>query len=37
MLDRIDDGWHVWDLTDFRDIEAIRKSTWLNDPGRQGV
>ena len=37
ILDRIDDGWHVWDLTDVRDVEAIRQSTWLNDPGRQGV
>ena len=24
ILDRIDDGWHVWDLTDCRDVEAIR-------------
>ena len=37
ILDRIDDGWHVWDLTDVRDVEAIGKSTWLNDPGRQGL
>lgn len=37
ILDRIDDGWHVWDLTDVRDVEAIMESTWLNDPGRQGV
>ena len=37
ILDGIDDGWHVWDLTDVRDVEAIMKSTWLNDPGRQGV
>ena len=36
ILDGIDDGWHVWDLTDVRDVEAIMKSTWLNDPGRQG-
>ena len=35
ILDRIDDGWHVWELTDVRDVEAIRKSTWFNDPGRQ--
>ena len=37
ILDRIEDGWHVWDLTDVRDVEAIKGSTWLNDPGRQGA
>ena len=37
ILDTIDDGWHVWDLTDARDVEAIRESKWFKDPGRQGV
>ena len=36
MLDRIEDGWHVWDLTDVPDAAAIRATTWIGDPGRQG-
>ena len=36
ILDRIEDGWHVWDLTDTPDAEAIEATTWAGDPGRQG-
>ena len=36
MLDRIEDGWHVWDLTDTSDAEAIEATRWVCDPGRQG-
>ena len=37
ILAKIEDRWHVWDLTDEREVEAIRTSTWCLDPGRQGV
>ena len=34
MLARIEDGWHVWDVTATAgDFEATR---WFSDPGRQG-
>ena len=36
ILHRIEDGWHVWDLTDTPDADAIEATTWLSDPGRQG-
>ena len=36
MLDRIEDGWHVWDLTETPDADAIEAATWISDPGRQG-
>ena len=36
IVHRIDDGWHVWDLTDTPDADAIKATTWLSDPGRQG-
>ncbi len=36
ILHRIEDGWHVWDLTDTPDAEAIEATTWASDPGRQG-
>lgn len=36
ILHRIDDGWHVWDLTDSPDAEAVEATTWGSDPGRQG-
>ena len=35
MADRIEDGWHVWDLTDTPDADAIEATTWVSDPGRQ--
>ena len=37
MLDRIEDGWHVWDLTETPDADAIAATTWISDPGRQGL
>ena len=37
ILAKIEDRWHVWDLTDDQEVEAIRTSTWCLDPGRQGV
>lgn len=37
ILAKIEDRWHVWDLTDDREVEAIGTSTWCLDPGRQGV
>ena len=36
ILHRVDDGWHVWDLTDTPDADAIEATTWVSDPGRQG-
>ena len=36
ILHRIEDGWHVWDLTDTPDADAIEATTWVSDPGRQG-
>ena len=36
ILDRIEDGWHVWDLTGTPDADAIEATTWMRDPGRQG-
>ena len=37
ILAKIEDRWHVWDLTDDREVKAIGTSTWCLDPGRQGV
>ena len=36
ILHRIEDGWHVWDLTDTLNADAIETTTWISDPGRQG-
>ena len=36
ILVRIEDGWHVWDLTDAPDADAIEATKWISDPGRQG-
>lgn len=36
ILHRIEDGWHVWDLTDTPDAEAVEATTWGSDAGRQG-
>ena len=34
ILHRIEDGWHIWDVTDTRDAD-IGATTWVSDPGRQ--
>ena len=36
ILHTIEDGWHVWDLTETPDADAIEATTWVSDPGRQG-
>ncbi len=36
ILQKIEDGWHVWDLTDTLNADAIEASAWICDPGRQG-
>ena len=36
ILHKIEDGWHVWDLTRTPDPEQIRATAWMQDPGRQG-
>ena len=36
ILLRIEDGWHVWDLTETLDAEAIESTPWASDLGRQG-
>ena len=36
ILHKIEDGWHVWDLTHAPDADAIEATTWMSDPGRQG-
>ncbi|MCY4509975.1 MAG: hypothetical protein OXG35_23885 [Acidobacteria bacterium] len=36
ILHRIEDGWHVWDLTDTPDAETIEATPWASDLGRQG-
>lgn len=36
IVHRIEDGWHVWDLTGAPDVDAIESTPWIHDPGRQG-
>ena len=36
ILHRIEDGWHVWDLTGAPDAEALMQTMLISDPGRQG-
>ena len=36
ILFRIEDGWHVWDLTGTPDADAIEATRWAADRGRQG-
>ena len=36
ILHRIEDGWHVWDLTGAPDADAIEATAWSIDRGRQG-
>ena len=37
ILHRIEEHWHVWDLTGTPDADAIEATTWACDPGRQGA
>ena len=37
ILRRIEEHWHVWDLTGTPDADAIEATTWARDPGRQGA
>lgn len=36
ILHRIEDGWHVWDVTVTPDADALEATTWVSDPGREG-
>ena len=35
ILNRIDDGWHVWDLSE-SEPDAFRSTTWIDGRGAQG-
>ena len=35
ILNRIEDGWHVWDLSE-SDPDAFRSTTWIDRSGAQG-
>ena len=37
ILNKIEDGWHVWDTTDLPDSDEIESTSWVRDPGRQGA
>ncbi len=36
IVHRIEDGWHVWDLTDLAEPASMEATSWFRDPGRQG-
>ena len=36
ILHRIEDGWHVWDLTDTLNADAIETTTWIQRPRQAG-
>ena len=36
ILNRVEDGWHVWDTTGRTAPDAIEASAWIRDRGRQG-
>ncbi len=36
ILYKIEDGWHVWDLTAAQDANDLEAATWISDRGRQG-
>ena len=36
ILYKIEDGWHVWDLTDAQDANDLEAATWIRDRGMQG-
>ena len=37
ILNKIEDGWHVWDTTDIPSHKEIESTSWVSDPGRQGA
>ena len=37
ILNKIEDGWHVWDTTDIPSPDEIESTSWVCDPGRQGA
>ncbi len=36
LLYKIEDGWHVWDLTAAQDANDLEAATWIRHRGRQG-
>ena len=36
ILYKVQDGWHVWDITRDSDPEAFRTTTWISARGQQG-
>lgn len=36
ILYKIEDGWHVWDLTDAQDADDLEAATWIRERGMQG-
>ena len=36
ILNKFEDGWHVWDMDREPNPEAFEATTWLRDVGRQG-
>ena len=36
ILHRIDDGWHVWDITDASAIDALKATSWISGRGQHG-
>lgn len=36
ILYKIEDGWHVWDLTDAQDASDLEAATWIRERGMQG-
>ena len=36
ILYKIEDGWHVWDLTAAQDANDLEAATWIRHRGRQG-
>ena len=37
ILQKFEDGWHVWDTSSETDPEAIIATTWIRSDGRQGA
>ncbi len=37
ILYRIEDGWHVWELDDLADPDALRATSWIRGRDTQGV